>query len=141
MRSTAETGTFPVVVLFDADCGICSQTARLLRTLDTAERLRLLPLESAASTLPDAPPLADLRRQLHARSPDGEWSSGGDAVRRIAAAVPVLRPLSILGSLPVARGILDVTYDLVAANRHRLSRLLRTPVCRVEPAPVTRPRT
>jgi predicted DCC family thiol-disulfide oxidoreductase YuxK len=127
-----------LTVLFDADCGICTQSARLLRTLDRSGRLRLVSLQSAPALVPDAPPVAELRRSLHVRSAGGRWWSGGTAVVRIASVVPVLRPIAILGSLPLARSLVDATYDLVAANRHRLSRLIRAPVCRVPPGPVPR---
>jgi predicted DCC family thiol-disulfide oxidoreductase YuxK len=134
----AGSGTPALTVLFDADCGICTQTARLLRTLDGAGRLALVSLQSAPALVPDAPPIAELRRSLHVRSAGGRWLKGGAAVLRIASLVPVLRPIAILGSLPLARPLVDAAYDLVAANRHRVSRLVRAHVCRMPPGPLPR---
>jgi predicted DCC family thiol-disulfide oxidoreductase YuxK len=54
----------------------------------------------------------------------GRWFSGGEAWLHIADVVPALRPLGLIGRLPLARPVVDVAYRLIADNRHRISRLM-----------------
>jgi predicted DCC family thiol-disulfide oxidoreductase YuxK len=121
-----------LLVLYDADCGICTHVARLLRRLDRPRRLDLRPLETALE-LPDAPPLDALRAVLHARDASGRWVTGGAAILRICREVRVLRPIGFLGGLPGVRGLVEPSYRLVARNRHRISRRLGLTACPVEP--------
>ena len=118
-------------VLYDADCGLCSRTAQVLRVLDGRGRLRLMPLQRAASELGDAaPPLAAMKATLHAGVPGGAWSTGGEATLRIARAVPVLRSLALVGSLPLVNRLVEPGYDLLAANRDRIGRILGAERCK-----------
>jgi predicted DCC family thiol-disulfide oxidoreductase YuxK len=119
-------------VLYDSHCGICSRSARLLRRLDRAGRLHLMPLQ-AAGELAGVPPLDVLFDAIHVRDEHGRWSVGGAAWTRIGQEVTVLRPLAFLAALPVIRTFVEWTFALVARNRHRLTRLLGNDVCQVEP--------
>lgn len=121
-----------LLVLYDSTCGICSRSARLLRRLDRAGRLHLMPLQ-AAGELAGVPPLDVLFDAIHVRDEHGRWSVGGAAWTRIGQEVTVLRPLAFLAALPVIRTFVEWTFALVARNRHRLSRLLGDDVCQVEP--------
>lgn len=115
--------TADVQVFYDADCTFCTRTARVLRRLDRGRRLRLTPL-SRADGMSDAPSQARLVESLHIRDRSGRWFSGGEAWLRIADVVPALRPLGLVGRLPLARPVVDIAYRLIAANRHRISRLM-----------------
>jgi predicted DCC family thiol-disulfide oxidoreductase YuxK len=101
----------------------------LLRRLDRARRLDLIPLQDA-STFPDAPPEAALLERMHVRDAAGYWSIGGAAWLRIANVVPALRALAWFASLPVIRPLVEPVYSLIANNRHRLSRVLGDDGCR-----------
>ena len=118
-----------LVVLFDADCGFCSWSATALDRLDRGHALRLLPLQRAAIELDDAPPEGILLETMHVRDRDGRWERGGAAVLRIAAAVPLLRPLAVAARLPPVRWAIDAWYRVVARHRHRLGRLLGLDSC------------
>ena len=120
----------PLTVLYDADCGFCNRTARVLRRLDRRRRLRLVPLQAAASRLPAAPSQEQLLASMHVVDAEGRWVAGGEAMLRIAGLVPALRPLALIGRLPLLRSLVQPAYELVAANRHRLSRLLGDVACR-----------
>jgi predicted DCC family thiol-disulfide oxidoreductase YuxK len=122
-----------LLVLYDADCGICTHSARRLRRLDRGRRLDLVPLEAAAG-LPDAPPLAVLRDALHVRDASGRWASGGAALVRIGRELPVLRPAALVAGLPGVRRLVEPAYRVVARNRHRISRWLGLTACRVDRA-------
>ena len=118
-----------VQVFYDADCAFCTRSARWLRRIDRAHRLQLTPLREAA-TMAGAPPRARLAGTMHCRERSGQWFSGGAAWLRIAREVPALRPLGRVGQLPVVRQLVEVTYRLIAANRHRISRLTGEDACR-----------
>jgi predicted DCC family thiol-disulfide oxidoreductase YuxK len=120
-----------LLVLYDADCGFCGRSAMLLHRLDRAGHLRLLPLQ-AAGEIADAPPVEVLLDAMHVRDRDGRWSVGGAAWIRVAAEVPVLRPLAVVTRLSAIRGVVDWTYARVAGNRYRISRLLGVDACSVD---------
>jgi predicted DCC family thiol-disulfide oxidoreductase YuxK len=119
-------------VFYDADCGFCTRSARVLRRLDRARRIQLTPLRRAADRVADAPPVEHLLDLMHARSPSGEWWVGGAAWLRIADLVTPLRPLGWFARLPVVRRFVEPVYRLVAANRRQLSRLLGEDACRTD---------
>ncbi|MEO8468320.1 MAG: DUF393 domain-containing protein [Chloroflexota bacterium] len=123
-----------VLVLYDADCGICSRSARFLRRLDADRRLHFMPLQNADNIV-DAPSAAALRHAIYVRDRDGRWSSAGAAWIRIAAAIPLFRPLATAARLSLVRSLVEWTYWRVAGNRHHLSHLLGDGACRIEPGP------
>lgn len=121
----------PLFMLYDADCGLCSRTAQALRILDFGGRLRVVPLQRAAVELgASAPALSSLLATLHAGSPAAGWSTGGAAAMRIARAVPALRTLAWVGSLPGVRRLVEPGYRLIVAHRHQIGRLLGAERCR-----------
>ena len=123
-----------LLVLYDADCGICTRTARVLRRLDHGRRLRLLPLQDAGG-IADAPPMDVLLCSIHVRDGRGRWTAAGAACLRIADEIPLLRPLAMVGRLVPSR-VVEWAYAHIAGNRHRLSRLLGDDACAIDrPAP------
>ena len=123
----------PLFVLYDADCGLCSRTAQALRLLDSRRRLRLLPLQLAASELGAAAPSLDaMKARLHTGTAGGGWSTGGEAALRIARAIPVLSPLAVVGSLPLLNRLVEPGYVLIASHRDRIGRILGAERCRFE---------
>jgi predicted DCC family thiol-disulfide oxidoreductase YuxK len=119
----------PLFVLYDGDCGLCSRTAQALRLLDGSRRLRVLPLQIAEAELgAAAPSLGAMREALHAGVP-GDWSTGGEAAMRIAHAVPVLRSLAVVGSLPIVNRFVEPGYQLLASHRDQIVRLLGADRC------------
>lgn len=120
-----------LTVLYDADCGVCSHTARMLLRADKHDRLRLVSIQTAQ--LPDMPPRAELMDMLHARATDGRWFRGSAASVEIARRIPIAWPLTLYAKLPLAMPILDFMYRAFADNRHTISRMLGLKACRVPP--------
>ncbi len=118
-----------LTVLFDADCGLCAHSALVLSRLDQAHHLRFVPLQAAQTTYPAAPPEAQLAATLHVVDEAGDWVQGGAACLLIASVVPLLRPLAVVGRIPLASSLVERAYRLIARNRHRLSRLLGLETC------------
>jgi len=122
-----------LTVLYDADCGFCTRSARLLRWLDARSRLDIRPL-GGAPEIADSPAIEVLREAIHVRDRDGRWSVGGAALVRISREISVLRPAGIVAGFPVIRRLVEPGYALVARNRHRISRLLGDETCRIDAA-------
>jgi predicted DCC family thiol-disulfide oxidoreductase YuxK len=122
-----------LLVLYDADCGICTRTASLLRRLDRRDALDLTPAQ-AADHIEGVPSLSDRLRALQVRNADGRWLSAGAAAVRIAEAVTVLRPAAFVARLPGFRRLVEPAYALFAANRHRISRSIGATACPIDPA-------
>jgi predicted DCC family thiol-disulfide oxidoreductase YuxK len=120
-----------LTVYFDADCGFCTDCARLLRLLDGGRRLRLIPLQRAQTERPDAPALAALQQSMHVVDSD-RWWTGGRACLEIAARVPALWPLATLRYVPLVPELLDRAYVAIAAKRHSISRLTGSRACRFD---------
>jgi predicted DCC family thiol-disulfide oxidoreductase YuxK len=111
-----------LTVYFDAECGVCRLLVLALGRLDWHHRLAPIPLQCYDEGRPARDELAS---ELHVRDAAGRWSRGGGAALRIAAAVPVLVPLAILGGLPGARHVVDAAYRFVAHRRPAISHALR----------------
>ena len=113
-----------LTVLYDGECRFCTRTARALQRLDSRHGLRLVPLQQARARVPDAPALETLDSSIHVVDERGAWWTGGEAFLRIADEIPVLRPLAVVGRLPVLRRAVEPGYRFVAAHRHQLGRLV-----------------
>jgi len=119
----------PLTVFYDADCGFCSHSAAVLRRLDSQHRLRLVPLQAAGTSRPGMPTEQELLALMHVVDDAGRWDRGGAALLRIADTIPALRPLALVGRLPLAGLAVEWLYGLGARNRVRLSRLLGLEGC------------
>lgn len=126
-----------LTVFYDADCGVCTMTARMLHALDRGRRLDLSPLQRFVARDADDPDAAALAERLHVRDAGGRWASGGDAMLRIMAAIPILAPLSLVGRVPGVRRAVDAGYRWVAAHRDGIGRRLGVDRCRIDPARLT----
>jgi predicted DCC family thiol-disulfide oxidoreductase YuxK len=126
-----------LTVLYDADCGVCSHTARMLVRADKRDRLRLVSIQSAE--IPNMPPRGELMAMLHARDEDGHWFKGAAATVEIARRIPIAWPLTVYAKLPLAMPILDFMYRAFAGNRHAISRMLGLKACKVPERRALRP--
>ncbi|HWX75061.1 MAG TPA: DCC1-like thiol-disulfide oxidoreductase family protein [Solirubrobacteraceae bacterium] len=111
------------LVLYDADCGLCTWLLAGLLRWDLAARLRPLALQSAEAELllHELTP-AERMASWHLVSPGGERRAGGAALSGLLALLPAGRlPAAALERLPA---VTDVGYRWVANHRSRLSRLL-----------------
>ncbi len=119
-----------LVVLFDADCGICAATAAWLRRRDRAGRLELVPLQAARD--PGRPLLSsvaaghDLHGELHVvDETSGQIRAGGAALTAIIGRLPGGAAAARLGGFPAIAWLVGLGYAFVARNRHAIGRALR----------------
>lgn len=113
------TDAYPII-LFDAQCVLCSANARFILTHDRARRYRLASMQSAVG--------ADLFRRhgVDPTEPDTILVIDGDKVVRDSDAVISIyaglgwpwRIASVAGFIP--RSLRDPVYRWVARNRYRI---------------------
>ena len=126
-RPSAPASSPALIVSYDGECAICTAAAGRLGRLDQGRRLRLVPLQRAATEYPALVARVgstEMSGALHVFESDGSWSSGSEAVLRIVDTIPRLRPIDLLGRLPVVSLFVEPLYRLIAQHRHRLSRIL-----------------
>jgi len=117
-----------LTVLYDRDCGVCSETARALTMLDRRRALRLIPLQDAH--IAGQPGRDQLIDSLHAVDHAGHWHVGPQAMVEIARRIPLLRPVTVLMKVPGADRGADALYRVIADNRHAISRTLGMNACK-----------
>lgn len=110
----------PTIVLYDGWCSVCTNVAKRLRTLDDGRgRLELVDLreDERLLTLHQLDP-KEIRRVMHAITPDGRVLVGMDAVRETMRAVGRGWLLAWTG-LPLISWVCDRLYLWFANNRLR----------------------
>ena len=113
-----------LVVLIDGACPMCRRTARTLGALDWLHRLSFADGSDARVRERLAPGLdeATALAAMHVVAPDGSRRSGYDGFLRIAAVVPLLWVLGLVGRIPFIAAPGRRVYRYVAANRTRHGR-------------------
>jgi predicted DCC family thiol-disulfide oxidoreductase YuxK len=118
----------PLLVVYDADCGVCQASVDWLRTRDRRRRLRFVGNDGQ---LPPGVSREETEHTVVVIDGGRKWTRGG-AMSRI---LRELRGWALLGralGLPGVAWIADRGYDRFARNRHRISAALGLTSC---PAP------
>ncbi|MFL5304708.1 MAG: DCC1-like thiol-disulfide oxidoreductase family protein [Polyangia bacterium] len=119
-----------VTAVFDADCGVCFQIARVLARMDLFQRIRWL---SSA----DLPADLDLSPELLARTMVAVDEATGRRATRADGMALVLRalPLGLLWSAPLRvpglRQLANVVYDAFSRRRRTISVWLGLAACTI----------
>jgi predicted DCC family thiol-disulfide oxidoreductase YuxK len=118
-----------LTVLYDQDCGFCTWSAETMMRIDRGHRVRFLPLAQAPALGIEVPDRDALEATIHAVDERGRWTVGGQTWITILDRVPVTRPFAWIARLPLVSRLVEPVYDRIAANRYRLSRMLRREAC------------
>ncbi len=102
---------------YDARCGTCRRSTRVLRRLDWLGRLEFTDLNTAGDGLPVT--LDDAMRGMPMRTRDGRVLLGFPAIRRALLQTPPGAPIAALLYLPGVSHAARPVYRWVAANRPR----------------------
>ncbi len=121
-------------VFFDADCGFCFFTVRLLARLDRFDRLRLLSNRSPEAEQCGIDPSLIERTVVVICPTSGQKWTHAAAFAEIFRALPCGYPLAVLLRLPLVSSLADGVYNLVAENRARISLAMGLPVCGIRGA-------
>jgi predicted DCC family thiol-disulfide oxidoreductase YuxK len=118
----------PYVLLYDRDCGICSAVSRWIHRVDLRGRIRVESIQSGRALLAGIPEERMLDA-MHIVTPDGQVTTGGDAVPTLVGAFPIGAGLGRLlqGSSGLMRQVRRF-YAFLTRFRDRL-------VCRLDAAP------
>jgi predicted DCC family thiol-disulfide oxidoreductase YuxK len=112
---------FDIEVFYDGDCPLCAREVRMLRRLDSRERLRFVDIAAPGFDRGSVGVTWEaLMDRIHARLPDGTLVEGVEVFRRLYAAVG-FGPLVALTRLPGVAPLLDLGYRWFAKNRLRLT--------------------
>ncbi len=76
----------PYFLLYDSDCRVCTAFARAVAFLDVRRGLQIRPIQDSHALLPGFPGDSALRA-AHAVSPDGNVTTGADAMPALIGAV------------------------------------------------------
>lgn len=113
--------TYPLTLLYDAACPVCSLEMDHLRARDGAGRLVFVDIAAPGfDPLPYGVALAELHAEIHAQRPDGSLLRGIEVLRLAYAAVGlgwVLRPTAWAPLRPA----FDLAYRLFARHRMAIS--------------------
>lgn len=128
----------PLTLFFDADCGVCFLSARLIARLDPLHAIRFVPTYEHALLPPGvSPELAE--RTIVAVDGAGRQSFRSDAFAAVFARLPLLAPLGWLLRTPGLRALWLRAYDAFAARRRDVSVRLGLAACGLR-APASLPR-
>src|SRR2546428_5434819 len=116
------------VLLYDRDCGICSALSRWIRAVDIRRRIRFESIQSAHGLLKGIPEDRMLDA-WHMVAPNGQVTTGGDAVPTLVGAFPIGAGLGHL--LRGSSGLMRQVHRLYAFLTRFRDRL----VCRLDAAP------
>lgn len=113
------------IVVFDGLCGICNGWARFLVRVDRAGTFRLATLQSSTGRALTArfglPAGIDSMLLIE----HGRIRMRSTAFIHVMASLPIPWKLAVLAWV-VPRPLRDLAYDLIARNRHRISKRLQT---------------
>jgi len=116
------------VLLYDRDCGICSSLSRWIRAVDIRGRIRFESIQTGRGLLKEIPEDRMLDA-WHMVAPNGQVTTGGDAVPTLVGAFPIGAGFGRLlrGSSHLMRQV-HRFYAFLTRFRDRL-------VCRLDAAP------
>lgn len=109
------------VLIFDGDCGFCTQSARLVGRMDQHHVITVLPWQTAGLLAATGLSEAQVNEAAWYVDNQGNRHRGAAAVNAALAALGgIYRLLSRLYRVPGLRQLEDAVYAWVARNRHRL---------------------
>jgi glyoxylase-like metal-dependent hydrolase (beta-lactamase superfamily II)/predicted DCC family thiol-disulfide oxidoreductase YuxK len=112
----------PLTAVYDGQCEICQAAVSWIRLLDRRGLVRCVALQDGPlSAIHPSLTRAECTAQLHVVDADGNLDVGWQGVARIAAALPLVRPLAAIDRLAATRAAADASYRYIARNRHQLS--------------------
>ena len=110
----------PNTFIYDADCGMCASTVRLLSRLDWRGRVSWISAQSL-DTPPSGLSWEDLDRSAYLETPNGDLHEGFFAIKELLLRLPLTAPIGALMMLPGVSMAGVPAYRWVARNRYRIS--------------------
>ena len=115
--------TYPLTLLYDASCSVCSLEMDHLRSRNAEGLLRFIDITATGfDPAPYGATLAEMNAEIHARRADGQVIRGVQVLRLAYEAVGLGWVLKPTGWAPL-RAVSDAGYRLFARHRRTISRL------------------
>ena len=118
---------------FDADCGFCQWSAKLLERL-TDDRLSIAPARVGQADIPDVVASTIAHAAVYMPGGKGDYVTGHVAIARVLVDCgnsPVLRGLARVGLFRPLQPLWRTVYRVIANNRHKLGPLVGRQACAV----------
>jgi predicted DCC family thiol-disulfide oxidoreductase YuxK len=116
------TDNYPLTLLYDAGCAVCSLEMDHLRERNVEGRLLFIDISAPGfNPAPYGVTLAAMNAEIHGLRPDGSMLRGVQVLRLAYAAVGLGWVLSPTGWAPL-RPLFDVGYRVFARHRQTISR-------------------
>jgi predicted DCC family thiol-disulfide oxidoreductase YuxK len=129
----------PLILIFDADCGICFQICRVLQRLDVFERLEFVGNDEA-TRIPANLSAELLEQTVVVLTPDSRQLQRERAVAAVLSALPLgSLGLGFLLRVPGISRLARAGYDAFSARRHEISAHLGLGRCGIPGPPGTPP--
>jgi predicted DCC family thiol-disulfide oxidoreductase YuxK len=109
-------------LIYDGECGLCSEAVALLRRWDREHVLRYVPFQDGAAVTRFGIALPALAGAMHLVFSDGRVFAGADAAPEILRLLPGKRWLALSFRLPGAVPAARRVYAWIAARRRCLVR-------------------
>jgi predicted DCC family thiol-disulfide oxidoreductase YuxK len=119
----------PILVVFDADCGVCQASVAWARRRDVRNRLRFIPNDAE---LPPGVSHDETEHTVVVLDGRRKWTRAA-ATARVLRELPLWSALGWVLRTPGLRWLADRAYDRFARNRHRVSAALGLRSCAVPP--------
>lgn len=115
----------PAIMLYDGNCILCRQSARLVKWLDWLGRVERLNAQDQTLISARFPELAeaDILGEIFVRERSGEWLVGFFGMRYLAWQLPLTFPFTPLLYLPFMNRFGPKVYAWVAKRRYKLNQL------------------
>jgi predicted DCC family thiol-disulfide oxidoreductase YuxK len=111
------------LVLYDAECPLCTFQMKVLSWLDWRGALALVPLSEPRAQVA-APQLnrEDLLEAIHCVTQEGRIYRGARAIRFVGMRLPLLVPVALFLWIPGVIFVAEFVYRWISRNRLLLSR-------------------
>ena len=114
-----------LTILYDGDCPVCCRKVRFLRRRDRQNRLRFADIRDPLfQPLETGIDFHTLEKKIHALQPDGRVLTGMEVIRAAWKEIGLGWLIAPTG-WPGLRPLFDALYRFVAANRHKIGRLIK----------------
>jgi predicted DCC family thiol-disulfide oxidoreductase YuxK len=107
-------------IFLDGSCSFCRWSQAKIEPYDSGERVRFLDYNDPAVAALVPFPRGELDREMHMRTPEGNWLRGFEAWLALLRVLPKLAWLGRIASVPPLRWLGPSVYGLIARHRYSL---------------------
>ena len=107
-------------IFLDGSCSFCRWSQAKIEPYDSGERVRFLDYNDPVVAALAPFPRGELDREMHMRTPEGNWLRGFEAWLALLRVLPKLAWLGGIASVPPLRWLGPFVYGFIARHRYSL---------------------